>query len=659
MNKIKRIISLMVAGTLTLGAPAVPATLRVIIVKQPNGQLLHIRLCGDEHAHFTMTEDSVLLAQDGNGYYCYAERINNAKAVAGKYVAHDASLRTPSERTVVGQLRNAGLLEEARASIGKMRQRFRHHLMGYPNVPPTGAFKGLVILANFKDCKFTEGHTQPQMERMLNENGYSDNGASGSVRDYYLAQSYGKFNPNFDVVGPVELSNGYAYYGNDYPTQDANAQLMIKEACQLAHEKGVDFSQYDNNGDGYVDMVYVIYAGYSQSNGASTNTIWPHMSYLKTYSNQLDVDGVTVNCYATGGELAGASGEDLMGIGLICHEFTHTLGIPDLYDTSTSSPKIFGMGTWDVMANGCYNNNSHTPAGYSSYEKTTLGWLTPTKLNEPHQGFTLKNLGDNPEALRFDNPNNPDEYFLVENRSKNNLWDSALPGEGMLVLDVRYDSAKFDQNLVNANNDYHVRIIPANGVSTPATEGASVAFPGANIVKAFTPLSSPASIFSDGTELNCPITDISYDGSEVHFDYGQKPATPLLEAESNFSDNSFRLNWSKVPDAKYYQVCVTDVTTGDSTVYSKILRNRFTLGNIHATHTYTCKVRSEGTLAYSDWSTPHVVTIAASGVASLEADDVMRPNAAYFHIDGTNATATHKGLIIVREGNKVTKKIIR
>lgn len=642
------------AMMLSAGASAAPAYPGVIKVKQPNGAELKVILCGDEHAHWMMTEDSVLLAQGDNGYYCYAERMDKGKLLPGKIVAHNKPMRSEAENVYAENLRSSNLQATLINTANRAALKARHRLMGNPNVPATGKFKGLVILANFKDVKFAKSHTNDEMNRMLNEKEYNNDGANGSVRDYYLNQSYGLFDPSFDVVGPVELSNDCAYYGGDSPTQDANAQLMIKEACQLAKDKGTDFSEYDNNNDGMVDMVYVIYAGYSQSNGASSNTIWPHMSYLKTFGNQITLDGVMVNCYATGGELSGTNGENLMGVGLICHEFTHTLGIPDLYDTSTSYPKLLGMGSWDVMAKGCYNNNSHTPAGYCSYEKSTLGWLTPTELSGEHKAYSLKNLGDNAEALKLANPNDANEYYLIENRSKENIWDSELPGEGMLVLKVKYDADIFDQNIVNAYDNYHVSLIPANGNNTTGTDAASIAFPGADNKHAFTVLTTPASVFDDGTELNCPITNIEYDGSVVKFDYNQKPAAPELNEESNFTADGFRVNWNKMADAKYYQLCVTDVDKGDSVVYKKILRNKFTLNKLDPSQKYSFKVRSEGELSYSEWSAPHVVQLSTTGISSVNADKAYTDEK-WFSTDGMTLNNAQKGVNIVRRNGKTIK----
>lgn len=577
LNTLLTTLGLLVSPCL-MAAPAYPGLIKV---KQPDGSTISIRLHGNEHHHYATTPDGQLLTLDADGYYRPA---------------------TPAEA--------AALTQPATEEGSRSAARRRSHLMGYEPVPSIGDFKGLVILAEYPNMTFAEQNTLEMYKRMMNEEGFSDNGASGSVRDYFLNQSGGLFNPQFDVVGPVMLSHDYGYYGSDTPVQDANLGVMIQEACLLADAKcGVNFNKYDNNGDGYADMVYVIYAGYSQSNGAATNTVWPQMYYLELMGKSTEIDGVTVNCFATGGERLSNSGTEPMGIGLICHEFSHTMGLPDLYDTSTYYPKFLGMGTWSVLATGCYNNNADTPAGYSAAEKYQLGWLTPIVPQGPDTDVRLQSLSHN-EALMLANPENADEYFMVECRSKQDVWDSYLPAEGMIVTHIDYSEVLADSNHVNIEAEgYRHYIVSANGSNRSNTDQASLPFPGADNVTSFTVLTTPASICHDGTEINHPITNIRYDGHSVTFDLDQKPQAPALTPASNVAAGTFRCNWERVNDAVYYELEVRNTDNDSTVIYRKIQRNRFTLTDLDDQATYACRVRTQSELAYSDWSEAQLVNI--------------------------------------------------
>lgn len=582
-----------------MAAPAYPGAIKV---KQPDGSTISICLHGDEHHHYATTPDGAVLSLHADGFY---------------RLATEAELAALAEQTALAQ-RHSLLTAQRRAAHSR-------HLMGYEPVPSTGDFKGLVILAEYPNMTFAEHDTREMYQRMMNEEGFSDNGASGSVRDFFLNQSGGRFNPQFDVVGPVMLSHDYGYYGADTQVTDANLGVMIQEACLLADASyDVDFSTYDNNGDGYADMVYVIYAGYSQSNGAATNTVWPQMYYLELLGNSTVIDGVTVNCFATGGERLSNSGTEPMGIGLICHEFSHTMGLPDLYDVSTYNPKFLGMGNWTVLSRGCYNNNADTPAGYSAAEKYQLGWLTPSVVEGPATDVVLQSLSHN-EALMLVNPNNANEYFMLECRSRQDVWDAFLPGEGLLVTHIDYNEALADSNLVNIETEgYRHYIVSANGSNRSNTEQASVTFPGAGNVTSFTALTTPASICHDGTEINTPVTNIRYDGAAVTFDIDQKPQAPTLTPASNFAEGTFRCNWDKVSDAAYYELEVRNTADGTVSSYRKIQRNRFTLTDLDDLTTYACRVRTQGELAYSDWSDELLVCIhEALPIELIEQDEAI------------------------------------
>ena len=334
---------------------------------------------------------------------------------------------------------------------------------------------------------------------MLNEEGYNQNGATGSAVDYFRASSFNQYNPTFDVYGPYTLSQTMSYYGRDVSEEgdDAHAVEMIVEACSLAAADGVDFSNYDTDNDGVIDFVFVFYAGYSQAEGASSNTIWPHSwevrdtaTYHGTWWRDIEyetpadysnyegtADDVTFNgkrlyTYACASELKGVSGSYMTGIGTFTHEFSHVLGLPDLYATNYASHKT--MGEWDILDAGPYNNDGCTPPIYSAYERFFMGWMTPTLLTESNK-YTLEHIETSNKAFMITSSGthnmngadpSPSEFYLLENRQQTG-WDTYIPGHGMLVTRVNYDPSKWNENTVNNDgSDMGVDIIEADGISS-------------------------------------------------------------------------------------------------------------------------------------------------------------------------------------------------
>lgn len=381
-------------------------------------------------------------------------------------------------------------------------------------------------------------------DNIANKKGFTNSlGFKGSVKDYFLAQSNGQFELDFDVVGPYTLSQNMAYYGAHTKDGDVDAKAghMVLEACQMA-DKDVNYKDYDWDGDGEVDQVFVIYAGFGEADGGSEDTIWPHESMLsastvgKRYETK---DGVNVNTYACGNEntydMLGRS--RINGIGTICHEFSHCLGYPDLYDTKNSGN--FGMGSFDLMCSGSYNGESFCPPNYSAYEKWFAGWITPTVLDKPAsvKGMQAQDVKYG-QAFVVYNDNNKNEYYLIENRQQNvGIWDKQLPASGMMITHVDYDENIWEWNnvntFVNYSNQYgpehayldndHQRLTifhadNEEGASTKSQAGDLYPFNGNN---SLTDTSSPAAtIYQGGTTMGKPITNITQneDGS-IDFDF--------------------------------------------------------------------------------------------------------------------------------------------
>lgn len=432
-----------------------------------------------------------------------------------------------------------------------------------------GKKKGLVILMQFYDYAFVTKNAKAVFQDYFNKEGYTDFGMTGSVSDYFKAQSYGQFELDFDVVGPYTSAHSMVYYGaHQGSAHDSRPYELIKEGCEMADEE-VNFADYDWDGDGEVDQVFVVYAGYGENYDTTednkfANTIWPHESHLVPWGINLKLDGIVINTYACNSELSGISGEELDGIGGACHEFSHCLGLPDFYDTSGNN---YGMSIWDVMDQGCYNNDSRTPSGYTSYERMFAGWLEPTELNSMTHVENMKPLTESPEAYILYNEKNKNEYYLLENRQLTG-FDAALYGHGLLVLHVDYDADVWHSNSVNVNaSRQRLTIIPAdNELRYSLSSFAGDPFPGTKDVKELTNYSVPAATLyntnTDGSKLmGKPIDNIkeSDDGLISFVACRPELDIPVLnDAKAVEGQSSFTVSWSAVKDAAGYELEVSE-----------------------------------------------------------------------------------------------------
>lgn len=533
----QRLFTLLLASLLLLGAWAVPAKRTPRVVTQADGTQLTIVQIGDEHFHTYLTLDGIPVKRASDGSFYYA-RLAGESLVATKQLAHHEGLRSEAELAFIA--REVAPQAEVQALAAKMTaQRLALREAAMPaklkikrtasrvgqGVGATGKKKCIVVLADFQDVKFYGKHTREKFYDYMNKEGYSENGNNGSVRDYFLRQSYGQLDITFDVAGPYTVSGNMADYGaNDTQGYDLNPEKMVKEACRQA-DADVDFSDYDWDGDGEVDQIYVIYAGYGEAFPYSDeNTIWPHMSYLGSYFPSIFCDGVKLNSYACSSELYGIEGYPttpvMDGIGTPCHEFSHCMGLPDFYDTAGYN---FGMSYWSIMDTGCYAGDGYDPVGYTSYERMFSGWLTPTVLKEGCNVKDMKALAEAPEAYIIYNEADHNEFYMLENRQYKSS-DSSLPGHGLLITHIDYDANIWSQNTVNNTSARQRYTIFAadNKLTAPDYTGNGSLdgdpFPGTGGKTKFTNETLPAAKLyrynSDGTNfMNKPIENITESAS--------------------------------------------------------------------------------------------------------------------------------------------------
>ena len=459
----KTLFTLLLSATMTLSAWAVPAHPGKLKVKQPDGTELTVRMVGDENFHCYMTLDGVPLMRTTEGAFVYAQ-MQGEMLTPTKRIAHDKSLRTADEISfIASEVATSDELSSAfrsRLNAANASRRFKSvtnedGTVSRIGIAPSegwkGSKKGLVILVEFQDVKFKSNHTRELFDRMFNEKGFNYEGANGSVADYFADQSYGQFTPTFDVVGPVTVSSNMAYYGgNSSYGNDTHATDMVFEAAK-AVDSQVNFADYDWDGDGEVENFYVIYAGYAESySGNSSDCIWPHAFGIWYDGHRCNLDGVKVNRYACSQEIYGwESSNDtrLTGIGTPCHEFSHCLGLVDLYDIDYSGADT--PENWTVMSGGSYNNAGYTPSAYTAYERNFCGWLDLIELTEGTEITDMPAITSEPVAYVIYNEGNRNECFFLENRQKEG-WDSYQYGHGMMVFHMDYDENVW---MANAPND--------------------------------------------------------------------------------------------------------------------------------------------------------------------------------------------------------------
>lgn len=481
MKKILLSITFALMGIVSgFAAKAYPG---IVTVTQSDGTELNVRIYGDEHFNWLTTEDGVLLVKEGNNYYI-AETTSYGTLKATNYIAHNANKRLPAEIKAIKKQDLSRFRSYAikKASPAKAMGTGNSGVKYFPH---SGSPKALVILVEFSDTPFQSGEKAKNVfEHFLKgkaednlPDGYEAYTGSyknknnlrnkGSVSDYFYDMSKGTYTPQFDVVGPYKLNHTSLYYGKG---EKDNTYALVSDACKAA-DKDVDFSEYDADGDGMVDLVYIIYAGYPASMSGNPNDIWPKSGpgngSFGTY------DGKKVCRYGVhaelnfGRELNQKNGFLLSGIGLFCHEFSHTLGLPDLYPTVDAS-KVDNQNPemWDLMDGGEYTyNGGYCPTPYSPWEMDAMGWATPIELSDEKQTVTLKSYGKERVAYKIKGENN--EYLLLQNIQIGGWWTGVayVYKTGMLVWRIDYNNE--DVNLFdNPNNTLgkpKVMIVPADG----------------------------------------------------------------------------------------------------------------------------------------------------------------------------------------------------
>ena len=548
---------------------AEPADYEPFLLKQPDGTTLLARLVGDEHFSVLETADGYILQKDALGYYAYADETGKSSGI----YARDPNSRSSSELQFLAKLNPDAIYQKLLAessddealeygipkfALPKIQR------MPVPNKKLTlGDIRGVVILVQFSDIKFKNADPKKQFSEMLNKEGYNEFHHQGSARDYFIKNSSGAFRPTFDVIGPVTISGTRAYYGGTESDRRYNmARTALIEALDtILRWNSIDFSQYDNDKDGNVDFVYMIYAGVGRSSSGVVESIWPHASSItKRMGN-----GPTVKRYACSNEIGGraykanSATSTPNGIGTFVHEFGHVLGLPDLYDVGGNN-KQKTPHSWSIMAHGGYNcpTNSENvqgcaPAFYSAFERMSVGWMAaPTELNVKGQ-VKLDKIDDN-IAYSVTNPQNPNEMFLLEYRTNKN-WDAGQANSGMLIWHIDYVASVWSNRKINVDGSHMYVDIEEAVAGTGTSAAPSDPFPGSRNVTSFNKF-----VFWNGDDMNISLTNIkeSSDKEYITFDVDM-----TVRSSSSMSSSS-----SITPFSSSSQVASSTSTLSSSSIES-------------------------------------------------------------------------------------------
>ena len=588
-------------------AYAVPAKRGFTTIVQSDGTKLQIQAFGDEFHHNVVTSDMLTVAQgaDGDFYYVTPSGLSKVRA-------HEPGARTADETKFVTtnkeQLSISAHYEAAQLH-GKLRAR-QNAPMRATQVPNNGTPRVPIILVQYSDKSMS--NTKAQFESHYKTD-------AKSVYQYFVDQSNGKYTPQFDIYGIYTLPSSRATYGgNDSNGDDKGVALMVGDAITKAGND-IDWSLYDNNGDGEADVCIVVYAGVgeAQAYGIVPNAVWPcqwslsNANYYGDGPGSMTRNGVTIDKFAVFNETVGSNdnGTTMDGIGTFCHEFSHCLGLPDFYET-TYRYGYYGMGAWSLMDSGCYNGltiDGDTPIGYSAYEKNFMGWIdyiTPqenTYYTLPV--FNSKNI-ENDQALKI-TALNANEYWVLENRQKQG-WDQCIDDEGVMISHFTYDANRWSANTVNNQSVQLATIIPADNSLSKSSNDADL-YGESN--HSFTTTSSPAmkanmsaggsisSTTGGAGSVNKPVTEITLNGdgtASLWYIKGDTPSlsAPVLDDASDVQYTSFTATWSHTSSTPC--TYTLNVTQGATTVLNQtgITGNSFTVAGLTDAQTYTFKVKA-------------------------------------------------------------------
>lgn len=609
MRSISTIFFLFATFCYLYAVKAAPYPVEII---QPDGSRLTVVLHGDEYFRYTTTTSGSVIALAEDGYYHYADFNTGSLRISAVRVSNSAVLPASSSAgvdfSVVSRIRNHNMELAWGASGG-----------GTVSLPQQ--VNALVLLVQFADVKFTVADPQAHFDAMLNLPGYSSDGATGSARDYF-ADNFSGHEFVFDVSRVITLSNNLAYYGEDDEsvpnviTYDIRMHLLVKEACD-AIKGEVDFSKYDQDGDGVLDRLFIYFAGYNEAEGGGKNSIWPQFWNMNSY--KYIYSGIRIGSYGCSSELMGATNAMPAGIGNFCHEMSHFLGLKDLYDVNYGSDGVSKClwKTLSIMDEGNYNNDGRTPPYYCAIDRELSGTGAIKEL-QPDMSYLLHPSSVEGDVLRA-LTSNEGEYYLIENRSQNK-WDSFIGGSGMLVYHIDKSSnvaggirasVRWSNNLINANSSHECAdLIEA---FNDAASVSQVFFPGQGQITEFSASSIPAFEMWTGDPVGLKISGIVQTGDDVAFRVSSdntERLLPVLSPRVIPYQTEAALSWSTEKQGTFSWVVSWNqeesTDDGDSAVTDK--KNYLITGLAPKTE-YSCRIYYSGRTGNGDTTTLHFTTL--------------------------------------------------
>lgn len=651
----KRHILSFILASISIWTLAVPALRIRRSVTLNDGRTVMVTAYGDEKTDYLVTdEDEVVIERDG---LFLATGLSRKEFIASLPPEH------LSARKKVGSIETA-------------------------LIKPTGTKKIPVILASFKDKKFSVGVSDSRVQSFYNNffNGtdiYTSTGNWGSVRQYFIDQSMEQFQPEFAIIGPVLLDSVYSYYGGDAGNaKDIRYSQFIKESFAKAQEIESNWNQFDNDGNGEVDMCVVIFAGLGQNYTNSyndKNTIWPQERPSTYTVNGITLAGCSSSCElrptaASGGYITDTQPD---GVGVVIHEISHALGLPDLYDTRN---KEFGLDYWSIMDYGMYTRSSKVPVSYTAYEREFMGWQQTETIKGPST-LRLKCFAQGGKGYKLVNDANPNEYYILDNRQAQG-WDWGMcsnRGHGMLVMHIDYSASAWNSNTVNTNSAHQrLTIIPANGTLIGSNNATSKEawqtslqgnpYPGITGNSELTNDSYPASLVYTGNYMSKPLVDIEEtpDGIVI------LKAMPLGTLEKptglSFEDTkpgSTTAIWEPVRNATLYNLQLW--CEGELVLQKDSIANTsFRLNGLKADTDYTYSVQAiNDQYRNSSWAesesfrpNPDAISDISKSIERIRVYDIKGRFVGECFADELHRFSLRHGIFVIRRSNGDVKKLL-
>lgn len=505
----------------TQAIPAYPHRIEII-----EGQdSFSLKLCGDERVKFAITDDGYTALPSADGWY-YAQTNNDCEVVRSNFKVSSDGKKDVATRSFL-EMQEKGMIPSYYKDSVRHNFSVSRSLAQSPKKSPiVGDRRILIIMMQFSDVRFRK--TQSDFDRLFNESNYREDGAYGSVYDYYNKVSYGQLQLQCDVLGPYTASRNMSYYGGNSSrtNEDLNPKALFDEAIRYAIQE-VNLVDYDSDGDGCVDNVHIIFAGYGEEAGASANAIWSHEMTFRTEN----IGGMKIDRYSCSPELRGNSGNGITRIGPPCHEIGHALGAMDFYDVDYQTGGYYeGTGDWDVMASGSWNDDGARPADFNPYVKAyNFGWIDIQTLNSSTTNIISPSTFYN-NIYRIDTPISG-EYFLLDNRQSEGV-NSAEPGKGLLIFHIGPQMAQKElTNTINSTYPQQCYVVCASAKearprATASSYGsissAGCPYPGTSRKTSFTKSSIPGAFCVNGSAAGISLTDIEQmPNGDISFVFGQ------------------------------------------------------------------------------------------------------------------------------------------